>query len=34
MKGIAGEDIEAGQAVYRGPDGKWYLARKSADYSE
>jgi hypothetical protein len=26
MKGIAGEDMEIGQAVYRGADGKFYLA--------
>lgn len=26
MKGIAGEKIEVGQAVYRGDDGKFYLA--------
>ncbi|MGY3359763.1 hypothetical protein ACVWZK_006426 [Bradyrhizobium sp. GM0.4] len=27
-KGIAGEDMDAGMAIYRGPDGKWYRAAK------
>lgn len=28
VKGIAGEDMDAGMAIYSGPDGKWYRAAK------
>ncbi len=31
IEGVAGETIEVGQAVARGPDGKYYLA-KAADH--
>jgi hypothetical protein len=32
FKGIAGEDIEPFQAVYRGADGKFYLASGQGEH--